>query len=332
MNRSWQALRLRERGRMRAAALVAACVVSLMGPVQAASATGEPSLATPVATLDAALHCPATFAHPEREPVLLVHGITSTYEESWSWGFAPALRGAGFDVCGVDLPDRALVDIQVSTEYVVRAIDRISAATGRKVDVVAHSEGNMQTRWALKWWPHLQDKVDDYVGLAGPNHGVVGGNVACAIPCAAAGTQMSVGANFLDALNRDDETPGNVSYTQIYSRSDEIMVPFTTVPLRGARNIAVQDVCFGRLVTHFGALYDSVVYRLLVDALSHPGAADPSRLPFGKCLDAYAPGISAVDVTVATADILAHADLAALGSFFAGDFVWGEPPLKPYVG
>ncbi|WP_189835243.1 esterase/lipase family protein [Streptomyces zaomyceticus] len=154
--------------------------LALPGPASPAAAAAEPGLNTPVATLDAALHCPSSFAHPDREPVLLVHGTSSTSDESW--GYAPALRDAGYDVCGVDLTNRSMGDIQESTEYVVHAVERINAITSRKVDVIGHSQGNMQIRWALKWWPSLRGRVEDAVFLANPGHGIGAGNLFCAAP------------------------------------------------------------------------------------------------------------------------------------------------------
>ncbi|MDK9499270.1 hypothetical protein QEZ40_004687 [Streptomyces katrae] len=57
----------------------------------------------------------------------------------------------------------------------------------------------------------------------------------------------------------------------MYSRSDELVLPFTTAP---------QDVCPGRVVTHGGLLSDALTHRLVIDALTHTGPAAPDRLPF----------------------------------------------------
>ncbi|MEU1864063.1 esterase/lipase family protein [Streptomyces gardneri] len=307
--------------------LAAVVMVALLGPAQTASAADGPALSTPVATLDAALHCPATFAHPEREPVLLVHGTTTTYDETWGWGYTPALRADGYDVCGVDLPNRSMGDIQVASEYVVHAVDRIYAATGRKVDVIGHSQGNMELRWAAKWWPHVQAEIDDMILLANPGRGVTGGNLFCVLSCAPALHQFSMGSNFLAALNRDDQTPGAISYTSVYSRTDEAIIPFTSAPMTGAKNIALQDVCFGRVVTHFGLVYDSVTYLLVKDALSHSGTADPGRLPFGKCLDVNLPGITVGEASTYSAVLAGNFSAEILNA----TKVATEPALKPYA-
>ncbi|MFE5798077.1 esterase/lipase family protein [Streptomyces sp. NPDC056503] len=309
------------------AVLAGVVAAALLAPASPAAAVDAPPLETPIATLDAALSCPGSFQHPDREPVLLVHGTSSTADESWGWGYAPALRADGYDVCTVTLPNRAMGDIQVSSEYVVHAIDKINATTGRKVDVIGHSQGPMQIRWALKWWPELQSKVDDAVLLANPGHGLGGGNLLCVAPCAPALHQFSVGSDFLAALNEGDETPGDVSYTSLYSFFDEAIVPHATSPLSGGTNISMQSVCAGRVVTHFSFLYDAVGYKLVLDALSHPGTADPRRLPLGKCLDVNLPGVLPSEAVAATA--VAVANLS--GEVLNATKTQNEPPLRAYT-
>lgn len=77
----------------------------------AAQDDSGPPLVTPPATLAAALRCHHTETSSSHKPVLLVHGIASTAAESWNWNYVPALTNGGFNVCTVDLPDRALTDI-----------------------------------------------------------------------------------------------------------------------------------------------------------------------------------------------------------------------------
>lgn len=89
----------------------------------------------------------------------------------------------------------------------------------------------------------------------------------------------------------------------------------------------MQSVCPGRIVTHFGFLYDSVVYRTVVDALSHSGTAEPGRLPFGKCLDVNLPGVSVAEATAATA--VAAANMSA--ELLSASKVWAEPSLRSYA-
>ncbi|MGH2722051.1 MAG: esterase/lipase family protein, partial [Actinomycetota bacterium] len=242
------------------------------------------------------LRCPATFAGAG-EPVLLVHGLGATGIENWGWNLAGVLPGRGLDVCTVDLPGRAWTDIQASSEYVVHAVRAMAAATGRKVDVVGHSEGGLQPRWATRWWSDVRDRVDDIVTLGTPHHGVVDptfGLVHCPVPCVPGALwQMREGSDFLTALNAGDETPGDVSYTSIWSATDELVQLLAlgkpTSDLAGASNVRIQDVCPGRPVSHVGLAVDAPTSAVVLDALTHPGPADPARVDRRTCLQATAP-------------------------------------------
>ena len=307
-----------------AAALVAAAAL-------ATAAAADPPLDVAPAQLRAALACPAAFTHPAREPVLLVHGTGLTPSQSWSWNYLKALPPRGFDVCTVALPDAALGDIQVASEYVVYAIERIHALTGRRVAVITHSQGGMEGRWAVRWWPAARADVADLIDLASPNHGIAAADL-CGDSgnCWPAVWQMRSNAAFIHALNSGGETPGAVSYTQVYSRSDELVEPSATAPLAGGANtsnVAVQDVCPGRVVHHGGMLDDAVVFALVVDALTHPGPANLARLPRTVCAQALAPGITPADAAYGNALLYSSAAVA----FDQHPGVRSEPPLKPYA-
>lgn len=114
--------------------------------------------------------CPE-FAHPEREPVLMVHGTFTAGHEQFDWNYLQVLPPMGYDVCVVTYPDRGLGDQQVSAEYVAHAILTMHEATGRQVDLVGHSQGASMPRWAVRFWPSARAAVDDFVGIAGPYHG-----------------------------------------------------------------------------------------------------------------------------------------------------------------
>lgn len=266
-----------------------------------------PSLDTDTKALDAALSCPDGLdGSGEGEPVLLVHGTGVTPEENWGWNYENALRDGGFDVCTVRLPDRSLVDIQVSTEYVVHAARTIHAETGERVDLVGHSQGGLQPRWAVTWWPDVRDLVDDLITLASPHHGTIVAHRAWLeiLGCSEACWQMAPGSMFLGALNRDDETPGDVDYTSVYSLTDELVQPAAPEPTaaldpgenpENVANVLVQDLCPGRPVEHAGFAYDAVVYDVVLDALTQDGPFDPDRFEIGGCLDGAFEGVDPVE-------------------------------------
>ena len=72
---------------------------------------------------------------------------------------------------------------------------------------------------------------------------------------------------------------------------------------------------------------DPVAYALAIDAMDHPGPADPSRIPSSVCTQLFMPGVN--PVTFATD----FASAAAVVSTTLATYphVPAEPPLACYV-
>src|ERR1700712_1917429 len=121
-------------------------------------------------------------------------------------------------------------DIQVAGEVVARAIRTTYSHAGRQIAVVGHSQGGMVPRWALKYWPDTRGMVSDLVGLAPSNHGTVDAYGICSVSCAPAIWQQRTGSRFLKALNAGGETFGGIAYTQVYTATDEVVVPNLPYP------------------------------------------------------------------------------------------------------
>jgi triacylglycerol esterase/lipase EstA (alpha/beta hydrolase family) len=302
--------------------------LGLSGSAIAGPREPGPRLQTPVALLDDAISCPKQL---HRKTVLLVHGTSVTAEENWSWNYVKALPHEGFDVCTVQMPDRLLIDIQTTAEYVVHAIRVVARRSGARIDVVGLSQGALQPRWALRWWPDIRNLVDDYVSMAGTNQGSVFADASCATDCLPSlWQQRTSGSLFQAALNNGDETPGSVSYTSVFSMTDEIIEPVAPEPvaaIRGASNIAVQDICPGRYVGHVQSASDAAYFGVVLDALTHVGPADPSRIDRNYCTQTFMPYVDPEEAVVRTAEIYVFAGVVQ------GEHakVSAEPPLRPYA-
>jgi triacylglycerol esterase/lipase EstA (alpha/beta hydrolase family) len=300
-----------------------------------------PRLEVPRAQLRAALRCTPTVSTDPREPILLVPGTTMTPEVNFSWNYEPALDALGLPYCTVELPNRAMSDIQVAAEYVVYALRRMSHFEGRgkarKVQVIGYSQGGMVPRWALRFWPDTRKLVDDDVGLDASNHGTVTAEGGCALEgCAPAVWQQRSSSAFIAALNSYAETFPGISYTEIYSQNDEIVVPnldeqgSSSLHTGGGQiaNVAVQQVCPGHVADHLAmGSYDPVGYALALDAVTHAGTAEASRIALTVCLEAFQPGVN--PETFAAED--ARYDQWAGETFANWPRVSSEPPLKCYV-
>ena len=219
--------------------------------------------------------------------MLLVPGTTLNPEVQFSWNWERALSKLGWPGCILALPNDGMSDIQAAGEYVVHAIRTIHATSDRRVDIIGHSQGGMVPRWALRFWPDTRGMVNDLVGLSPSNHGTVDANAVCLPGCAPAFWQQRRGSDFLEALNSVQETFPGISYSAIYTRLDEVVVP-NRGPAASSRlqggggaltNVAVQEVCPQNASEHLAiGTFDNTAYELAVDALTHPGPADPGRV------------------------------------------------------
>ena len=299
-----------------------------------------PRLEVPTKQLRAALKCTPGVGTESREPILLVPGTTMTPEVNFSWNYERALNSLGLPYCTVELPNRAMSDIQVAGEYVVYALRQMSRFEGRarvrKVQIIGYSQGGMVPRWALRFWPDTRRLVDDDVGLDASNHGTITAKAACLEGCAPAVWQQRDDSAFTAALNSFQETFPGISYTEIYSQDDEIVVPNATeqgsssVHTGGGTiaNIAVQEVCPGHLADHLAmGSYDPVGYALALDAVTHAGPAQAARIALTVCAEALQPGVN--PATFAADD--ARYNQWAGETFATYPRVASEPPLKCYV-
>jgi hypothetical protein len=299
-----------------------------------------PPLSVPQGQLDAALDCTGDLASAGKTPVLLVHGTGSNPPHNFGWNWEPALNKLGIPWCTVALPGNGLLDIQDGAEYVVNAIRTMYASAGRKISIMGHSQGGMLPRWAFRFWPDTRPMVDDDIGFAASNHGTTGAEYLCSVACAAADWQQSDNSQFIAALNSYQETFPGISYSEVYSHNDEIVTPNSddtgSSSVHGGggaiTNVAIQDLCPGDLSEHLAiGTQDYVAYDLAIDALTHPGPADPARTAAddsGICNPLNLnPGINPATYPTDLAQSLA--DLAT--NTAAAPTVPAEPPLRCYV-
>ncbi len=193
----------------------------------------------------------ARAAEPDytRTPVLMVHGYFPVPAAGWvTWSnFRNRLIDDGWpeeyvyapqfaDTTGCD-PDHA--------REISAWVDELRSATGfDKINIVAHSEGGLNTMYYLRFFCGV-NKVESFVGLAIAVHGT---RIACVDLVSCGAEEMCIGKGeegwtenpTLVAVNDCDETPGDVLYTSIWSEYDEIIIPQEGSMLAGARNIELE--------------------------------------------------------------------------------------------
>ncbi|MGO1526691.1 MAG: esterase/lipase family protein [Corynebacterium variabile] len=319
--------------RTRVTALLASLLVSAGGAVSAPAATAQevasgtgPALTVDEASLDRSLNCHGDLAGSDRNTVIPLHGTTANVEANWSWTWEPALAEEGRPYCTVELPDNGMQDVQVSAENVTHAIRTVYAESGRKVDLVGHSQGGMIGRWTTKWWPDTRAMVANMVGLGSSNNGSDMISLTCTVACPEAMRQRSSGSDFLTALNEGGDTYPGIRYTRIATRFDEVVAPYDKAflpPADNVRNIILQDQCPGEPVEHFLLAASNPVWELAVQALD--GNPDP-RVDPSAC-QKIMPGVDVAQIPTGLPSTVG----TIVGALAGSPWTAAEPPVADYA-
>ena len=267
-------------------------------PVEYDSAVGfahaSPTAAPPGANNFA---CRRTARHPY--PVVLVHGTFEDMADNW-WALSPLLANNGYCVFALNYGSSegsgtvgvyGTGHIPQSAEELSAFVNTVLAATGAsKVDLVGHSQGGMMPRYYLRFLGGAA-KVHALVGLAPSNHGTtvngfftlaenIPGATSFAGHCVAC-EEQAAGSPFIANLNAGSETVRGVAYTVIESEHDEVVTPYTSAFLKGAKvtNITLQNQCSLDLGEHLSMAYDHIADADVLTALDPRHPVTPACTP-----------------------------------------------------
>ncbi|MCU1643041.1 MAG: hypothetical protein JWN03_3316 [Nocardia sp.] len=317
---------------MRMARSAATLVLGLgfvwMGAPPSAADESGPALTVAEQQMADAVQCDAGAMSGTRKTVLLLHGTGGTAQEVWSWNYEKALPDAGFGVCSVSLPDRALGSFAASAEYAVYAARYAYRVSGQPIAILGHSQAGLMAVWIAKFWPDIARSTSDVISFAGPMNGTALADGLCAAgSCSPISWQLGTNSKLTTGF-KNAPLPTGTAFTSIGSLDDEVVFPqpaASTLP--GGRTIMIQDVCPGRVVDHGTYLVDAVSYRLVLDALTHDGPADPSRINASACAETVLPGLDPAGLAEFPKTLAALTD----GLINPGHWVSEEPELPTYA-
>ncbi|GAB3128734.1 alpha/beta fold hydrolase [Tsukamurella serpentis] len=214
--------------------------------------------------------CKPSASHPN--PVILVHGTGGGGQTNWG-AYAPLLKNNGYCVFsftygalpGAPWPVNQIGGtrpLAVSAGHLKSFVDRVLGATGaRKVDLVGHSQGTIMPSYYMKVLGGA-GKVGRHVSLA-PLWRGTGADPGAAVSMFVRGLKlpdpfvpvfesigdMLPGSRYLETVwsGGTPYVPG-VEYTNISTRYDEAVLPYTSGQVEGppgttVNNIVVQDTC-----------------------------------------------------------------------------------------
>lgn len=249
--------------------------------------------------------CRPSRAHPR--PVVLMHGLLGNKATNWQT-FAPLLANNGYCVYamtyGVYPGDRFPINqvggrrpMQASAEEFGVFVARVLKSTGAdQIDLVGHSEGTMVPNYYARFLGGAR-YIHRYISLAPWWHGgnplgvgtiinvgsplqLPGLTASLSSSTCAACTQSFPGSSFIKKMQSGSGpvVPG-IRYTNIVTRYDEMVIPYTNGIQAGMRNITLQDICPIDLADHLQIVADPTAAAIVLNTLdpTHPRPV-PCRL------------------------------------------------------
>jgi triacylglycerol lipase len=252
--------------------------------------------------------CRPSAAHPN--PVVLTHGLGANQTVNWGT-YSPLLANNGYcvfsltyGVPGDPLPvyqPGGLAPMEQSAAELSLFVEKVLAKTGAsKVDILGHSEGTLMPNYYVKFLGGAA-KVDKYVGLTPLWDGttlyglsnlyqlIAGYGLQPVIdgvlnPLCGSCAQFLHGSDFLAKMRSGGGVfAPEVTYTNIVTRYDELVVPYTSGLGSGpnVHNIVLQDRCVLDFAEHLGVAADRNAARHVLNALDPAHAKPVPCLPAG---------------------------------------------------
>ncbi|MDR1228225.1 MAG: alpha/beta fold hydrolase [Azoarcus sp.] len=241
--------------------------------------------------------CRPDSVHPE--PVILVHGTWQNAYITWN-GLAPILAAHGYCVFTVNYGNttgkpglNATGDLISSAREIASFVAKVRKATSAEhVALIGHSQGGAQIRYYANLLAPAGE-VTKVIALTASNHPTTLSNLAIlgeklgikdyvfgrlsSAQMPGAVQQAQPESRFYVHLNGRGETRPGIAYTNIATRLDEVVTPWTgafIVPEPGdtVDNIALQDVCKNDLSDHASVTYSKNVAQIVLNKLDpgHP--------------------------------------------------------------
>jgi triacylglycerol lipase len=238
-------------------------------------------------------NCRPSAAHPT--PVVLVHGTAGSAAGNWA-SLSASLKNNGYcvyaltygvapEMSGLPVSFGGMNRIQDSAKELASFVTKVRRATGAaRVDLVGHSQGTLMPDYYAKFLGGAH-RIHSYISLAPLWHGTGLGDVrpllALAfgdavtdppVPFCAACGEMSTSSDFMATMRAGGVAVPGIHYTNIVTRYDELVRPYTSGIEPGMTNIVLQDRCPLDFTEHFEIAADKNATVLVLNALdpAHP--------------------------------------------------------------
>ncbi|UPM41744.1 esterase/lipase family protein [Halocatena salina] len=205
----------------------------------------------------------------DRSPVLMVHGFLDSGKTPW-WDITThRLQEIGYTedqlyVLSLGTLATTVDSPTVYAEEVTTKLQSISTGHDSDVDIIAHSMGGLDSRWAIEKMGADQ-YVDSLITLGTPHQGTYVAYLAYITP---GGRDMVPGSDFLQELN-DGQLTESVDYTALWSNFDELITPdeYATLPDAERESVSTAQNVFVPYKGHIQLALDEEVFETYAPSL-----------------------------------------------------------------
>jgi triacylglycerol lipase len=196
-------------------------------------------------------------APPNRNPVLLVHGLMDTSSKMRQ--IANYLRDLGWQVADIDLrTNNGDTPLEILAQQVAAKIDR-TFAPHQHIDLLGFSMGGLVSRYYVQRLGGI-DRVDRLVTISTPHRGTLAANFSKQCGC----IQMRPSHDFIQDLNRDVDRLKALNFTSLWTPFDLIILPPSSSQLGIGTELMIP------VLTHPLMVSDRRVLEAIATALFQP--------------------------------------------------------------
>lgn len=193
----------------------------------------------------------------QRNPVLLVHGITDT--EAVFDEMAVFLGKQGWPVYSLDLiPNNGEVGLDVLAQQLANYIAS-NFAPEQTLDIVGFSMGGIVSRYYIQRLGGI-NRVQRFITISSPHHGTVVAYASRNVGC----MQMRPNSEFLKDLNTDGEMLQQLNFTSIWTNYDLMIIPANSSKMPVGKEVIIP------VALHSWMLTDSRCIAAVATALAQP--------------------------------------------------------------
>jgi triacylglycerol lipase len=193
----------------------------------------------------------------ERNPVLLIHGITDT--TAVFNRMSTYLSGLGWSVHSFNLiPNNGSFTLDKLAKQVSDYIDK-NFDPSQPLDIIGFSMGGLVSRYYIQRLGGIE-RVKRFVSIGSPNNGTLVAHLSWRAGC----VQMRPNSEFIRDLNKDVTMLKRLNFTVIWTPHDLMIVPAKSSQLPVGKEFIVP------VRLHSWMLADQRVLKIVSEALSEP--------------------------------------------------------------